>query len=107
MHTHITKPPLNALSNKQGIIVTDKGVHCEKRFFTLMCKWARANKKLTGSIDVLKTTTKMLFHAFHAGKSVNFWVSINIFMSCPTSFFSNQIQTDEFEKKLVGQNMNI
>ena len=28
-------------------------------------------------------------------------------MFCPTSFFSNQIQIDQFEKKLVGQNMNI
>ena len=30
-----------------------------------------------------------------------------IFMFCPRSFFSNQIQIDQFEKKLVGQNMNI
>ena len=28
-------------------------------------------------------------------------------MFCPTSFFSNQIQIYQFEKKLVGQNMNI
>ena len=27
-------------------------------------------------------------------------------MFCPTSFFRNQIQIDQFEKKLVGQNMN-
>ena len=34
-------------------------------------------------------------------------VYIHIFMFCPTSFFSNQIQIDQFEKKSVGQNMNI
>ena len=34
-------------------------------------------------------------------------VHIHIFMFCPTSFFSNQIQIDQFEKKSVGQNMNI
>ena len=34
-------------------------------------------------------------------------VYIHIFMFCPTSFFSNQIQIDQFEKKYVGQNMNI
>ena len=28
------------------------------------------------------------------------------FMFCPTSYFSNQIQVDQFEKKSVGQNMN-
>ena len=28
------------------------------------------------------------------------------FMFCPTSFFSNQIQSHEFEKKSVGPNMN-
>ena len=32
---------------------------------------------------------------------------IHIFMFCPTSFFSNQIQISQFEKKSVGQNMNI
>ena len=32
---------------------------------------------------------------------------IHIFMFCPTSFFWNQIQIYQFEKKLVGQNMNI
>ena len=32
---------------------------------------------------------------------------IHIFMFCPTSFFSNQIQVSQFEKKSVGQNMNI
>ena len=30
-----------------------------------------------------------------------------IFMFCPMSFFSNQIQISQFEKKSVGQNMNI
>ena len=31
-----------------------------------------------------------------------------IYFFCPTSFFSNKIQTDQFEKKSpVGQNMNI
>ena len=34
-------------------------------------------------------------------------VHIHIFMFCPTSFFTNQIQIDQFEKKSVGQNMNI
>ena len=34
-------------------------------------------------------------------------VNIHIFMFCPINFFSNQIQIDQFEKKLVGQNMNI
>ena len=34
-------------------------------------------------------------------------VYIHIFMFCRTSFFSNQIQIDQFEKKSVGQNMNI
>ena len=34
-------------------------------------------------------------------------VFIHIFMFCPTSFFWNQIQIYQFEKKLVGQNMNI
>ena len=34
-------------------------------------------------------------------------VFIHIFMFCPTSFFLNQIQIYQFEKKLVGQNMNI
>ena len=33
-------------------------------------------------------------------------VYIHIFMFCPTSFFSNQIQIDQFEKRSVGQNMN-
>ena len=28
-------------------------------------------------------------------------------MFCPTNFFSNQIQIDQFEKKSVGHNMNI
>ena len=32
---------------------------------------------------------------------------IHIFMFCPTSFFSNQIQISQLEKKSVGQNMNI
>ena len=32
---------------------------------------------------------------------------IHIFMFCPTSFFWNQVQIYQFEKKLVGQNMNI
>ena len=32
---------------------------------------------------------------------------IHLFMLCPTSFFSNQIQSDQFEKKSVEQNMNI
>ena len=32
---------------------------------------------------------------------------VHIFMFCPTSFFWNQIQICQFEKKLVGQNMNI
>ena len=30
-------------------------------------------------------------------------VYIHIFMFCSTSFFLNQIQIDQFEKKLVGQ----
>ena len=34
-------------------------------------------------------------------------VFIHIFMFCPSSFFWNQIQIYQFEKKLVGQNMNI
>ena len=34
-------------------------------------------------------------------------VHIHVFMFCPTSFFSNQIQISQFEKKSVGQNMNI
>ena len=34
-------------------------------------------------------------------------VFIHIFMFCPTSFFWNKIQIYQFEKKLVGQNMNI
>ena len=34
-------------------------------------------------------------------------VYIHKFTFCPTSFYSNQIQIDQFEKKLVGQNMNI
>ena len=34
-------------------------------------------------------------------------VYIHIFMFCPTSFFSNQIQIDQFEKKSLEQNMNI
>ena len=32
---------------------------------------------------------------------------VYIFIFCPKSFFSNQIQIDKFEKKSVGQNMNI
>ena len=34
-------------------------------------------------------------------------VNIHILLFCPTSFFSNQIQTSQFEKKSVGHNMNI
>ena len=34
-------------------------------------------------------------------------VHIHVFMFCSTSFFSNQIQISQFEKKSVGQNMNI
>ena len=34
-------------------------------------------------------------------------VSVRIFKFCPTSLFSNQIQIDQFQKKLVGQNMNM
>ena len=32
---------------------------------------------------------------------------IHVFMFYPTSFFSNQIEIDQFEKKSVGQNMKI
>ena len=34
-------------------------------------------------------------------------VHIHVFMFCPTDFFLNQIQIHQFEKKSVGQNMNI
>ena len=34
-------------------------------------------------------------------------VYIHIFMFCPTTFFSNQIQIDQFEKKSVRQIINI
>ena len=33
-------------------------------------------------------------------------VDIHIFLFCPTSFFTNQIQVYQFEKKSVGQNIN-
>ena len=32
---------------------------------------------------------------------------IHMLMFCSTSFFSNQMQIDQFEKKSIGQNMNI
>ena len=34
-------------------------------------------------------------------------VHIHVFMFCPTDLFSNQIQIHQFEKKSVGQDMNI
>ena len=34
-------------------------------------------------------------------------VYVRIFAFCPTSFFSNQIQIDQFENQLVGQKRNI
>ena len=34
-------------------------------------------------------------------------VYIHIFIFCPTSFFSSQIQISQIEKKSVGQNMHI
>ena len=34
-------------------------------------------------------------------------VNIYIFVICPTSFSSNQIQIHQFQKKSVGQSMNI
>ena len=34
-------------------------------------------------------------------------VYVHLFMFCSASFFPNLIQMDQFEKKLVEQNMNI
>ena len=68
---------------------------------------AKLNRLGSGALISGNTVQNIIMRHRAVARTLIGGVHIHIFMFCPTSFFSNPIQIDQFEKKSVGQNMNI
>ena len=67
----------------------------------------KANKKCVDFLDVTLNLSNGKHMPRAVARTLIVGVHIHAFMFCLTSFFSNQIQISQFEKKPVRKNMNI
>ena len=82
-----------------------RGIALNFMYFLANCE---SNGKWNDTLCVYNTALICMF-IFHDSNKLgrNYNVNWGGGFFCPTSFFSNQLQIDQFEKKSVRQNMNI